>query len=250
MKAAIVDDEINNINNLVALLKTYCPDVELVGTASNATDALSLIRANQIDLLFLDVQMPGQSGFDLLVELHDHSFEVIFVTAFDKYAIKAIKYSALDFLLKPIDISELVAAVAKAGQKDERKYSARQVENLLINLGKPKAGMEQIALQLLNEIRFVQLSQIRYCKSENNYTIFLLANDEKIIVSKGIYEFQDLLPTDIFIRCHQSYLVNRNYVKSFHSKDGAWHLEMNDHSTIPVSRSRKDLVKQTLLSST
>jgi two-component system LytT family response regulator len=247
MKAIIVDDEINNITNLQKLLGKYCPAVNVVATATSADEAKKVISNNTIDLLFLDIQMPAKTGFDLLKELTSYSFQVIFVTAFDKYAIKAIKFSALDYLLKPINYKELKVAVERAESKTGQPWFNTQIESLLIELAGNNKSVQNIALPLANEIRLVPINDIIFCQSENNYTIFYLAN-EKIIVSRGLYEFQEILPEDVFIRCHQSYIINKSYVKSFHIKGSICFLEMKNKSEIPVSRSKREYVRSVLVS--
>jgi two-component system LytT family response regulator len=190
--------------------------------------------------------MPQKTGFDLLNELTAYTFQIIFVTAFDQYAIKAIKFSALDYLLKPINYKELKEAVKRAEQKNNSAQFTDQIKSLLHQIN-DNSSIQKIALPLANEIRFVALTDIQFCQSENNYTIFCLVSGEKIIVSKGLYEFQETLPVDVFIRCHQSYIVNKTHVKSFHFKDGIYSLEMNDKNEVPVSRAKKEFVRSSLL---
>lgn len=248
MKAAIIDDELNNVNNLISLLKQYCPFVNVVGTALNSDEGKKIIQNNDIDILFLDIQMPNKSGFDLLSELSSYSFQVIFVTAFDSYAIRAIKFSALDYLLKPINVNDLIASVKKAERKNKKEFSDSQIRNLLTHIGELSSERENIALPLLNEIRFIHIHEIVFCQSENNYTIFNLANGEKIVVSKGLYEYEELLPDNMFIRCHQSYIVNKHFVKSLNKEGAICYIQTTSEKNIPVSRARKDFVKQKLMS--
>lgn len=247
MKAIIVDDELNNITNLQKLLDKYCPTVNVVATATSADEAKTVIANNRIDILFLDIQMPQKTGFDLLKELTSYSFQVIFVTAYDQYAIKAIKFSALDYLLKPINYKELKVAVEKAEGKIGQPRINTQIESLLTQLASNNHSNQNIALPLANEIRLVPLTDIIFCQSENNYTVFHLA-DEKILVSRGLYEFQEILPENIFIRCHQSYIINKSFVKSFHLKGSICFLEMKNKSEIPVSRSKREHVRSLLVS--
>lgn len=246
MEAVIIDDEVNNIANLKSLLKDYCPNLKIIGTASDYKKAKTLLTSLQIDLVFLDIKMPDKSGFDLLSELPAYSFQVIFVTAFDQFAIKAIKYSALDYLLKPINIEELVAAVRKAEQSIADNANKQQINHLVHLLREKESEHRIIALPSVNEIRYVPICEIVKCQSENNYTIFFLTDGTKIVVSKGIYEYEELLPNKIFLRCHQSFIVNKNLIKSFIKSDAIYHLKMKDGSMVPVSRSKKDLVKLSL----
>lgn len=247
MNAIIIDDEIKSIENLKTLLRMHCPIVDVIGYGLNVTQGKTLIQTNHIDLLFLDVQMPDKSGFDLLGELPTYSFQVIFVTAFDNYAIKAIKYSALDYLLKPINALELTEAVRKAKERIHQNLSLAQIEHLVQHLKSTKTEHESIGLQLLNEIRFVRVADIIFCQSENNYTFFLLASGEKIVVSKGLYEYEGLLPEGKFIRCHQSYIINKGFVKSLKKEGPLFFLKMINDFEVPVSRAKKEAVKEYLL---
>lgn len=243
MKAVIIDDELNNIKNLSALLSEYCPVVHIVGTALTLEEGIEIIRKNDIDMLFLDIQFPNKTGFDLLNELTVYTFQIIFVTAFDNYAIRAIKYAALDYLLKPINVKELVEAVNKVEEKTKISIYENQIKNLRHYLSEKNLENANIGLPLTNGIRFVDINEIIYCHSENNYSIFNLTGNEKIIVSKGLYEYEELLPKKIFIRCHQSYLVNKTFVKSLYKEDGIYFLQLKSGVNIPVSRAKKEFVK-------
>ncbi len=248
MNAVIIDDELNNVTNLALLLKQYCPSVYVIDAALDADEGKEIIKNNDIDILFLDIQMPNKSGFDLLSELSSYSFQVIFITAFDNYAIRAIKFSALDYLLKPINVNELIAAVKKAEEKHKKEFSDSQIRNLLAHVGELNSEKDKIALPLINEIRFIRIHDIVFCQSENNYTIFNLSNGEKIVVSKGLYEYEELLPANIFIRCHQSYIVNKHFIKSLNKEGGICYLLTTGEKSIPVSRSKKEFVRQKLTS--
>lgn len=247
MNAVIIDDELNNIKNLTALLREYCPFVHVIDTALTIDEGIAIIQKNEIDLLFLDIQFPSNSGFDLLNKLPSYTFQVIFVTAFDNYAIKAIKYSALDYLLKPINVEELVEAVNKVEKKCKSSISESQIKNLQLYLSEKTVENSNIGLPLFNEIRFVGINEIVYCQSENNYTLFNLIGNEKIIVSKGLYEYEELLPQILFIRCHQSYLVNKIFVKSLYKEDGIYFIKMKNGVNIPVARAKKEFVKCRLM---
>jgi two-component system LytT family response regulator len=247
MNAIIIDDELKSIENLKALLKMHCPFIDVIGFGLNASEGKTLIQTNSIDLLFLDIQMPDKSGFDLLGELPSYRFQVIFVTAFDNYAIKAIKYSALDYILKPINTIELIAAVRKAQNRTQQNLSLGQIEHLIQHTKSTKTECVSIGLQLLNEIRFVRVADIIFCQSENNYTIFRLASGEKIVVSKGLYEYEGILPEGKFIRCHQSYIINKGFVKSLKKEGPLFFLKMTNDCEVPVSRAKKEAVKKYLL---
>lgn len=240
MKAILVDDEKNNLINLQQLLKTYCPDVEVIATAMNAAEGKNAILQYRPDLVFLDIQMPGKNGFELLQELNQYDFEVIFVTAFDQYAIQAVRFAAVDYLLKPVSIDELQAAAGRALVKRREKMKNVQLENLLQLLQAQKED-HRIALATMKETRFIRTMDIVRCESSNNYTIFFLAPGEKLTASRPIFEYEELLKSYGFIRCHQSHLVNRKYVKSWVKEDGGYLLLDNGHQ-VPVSKNKKEVV--------
>jgi len=246
VKAVIIDDEQNNIDNLFLLLQKHCPAIAVAATAKNAADGENIILQQQPAIVFLDIQMPGKNGFELLQSLHDYSFEIIFVTAYDQYGIQAIKFAAIDYLLKPVNIDELKTAVNKAVERTLQKQQNLQLQNLMQLLRQQQNRNEhRIALTTLKETRFVRVDEILHCESSNNYTMFFLSGGEKIIVSKPIYEFEEVLNGYGFIRCHQSHLVNKYFVKSWVKEDGGY-LVMKDGTQIPVSRNKKDIVKQQL----
>src|SRR5690606_38435412 len=213
IKAVLVDDEISNLENLRTLLENYCPQVNIVATAQRVSDALLVIETCLPDLVFLDIQMGEQTGFDVLKSLPTRKFEVIFVTAYDQYGIQAVKFAALDYLLKPIDIEELMNAVNKAEDKLTRQKQTSQLDFLLQQLKKPETSISKIALQMQSEIRYITLSGIIRCEADYTYTHFYISNDEKILVSKSLKEYADLLRPNGFLRTHQSHLVIPKYVK-------------------------------------
>ena len=244
INAVIIDDEINNINNLGQLLHLYCAEVNIIATALNAKEGKETILQLNPDLVFLDIQMPGENGFELLQSLSNYSFEVIFVTAFDQYGIKAVKFAAIDYLLKPIDIEELKIAVKKVIAKKEEGKQNSQLQNLM-QLLKNSQEEHRIALSSAQEIRYVKPSQIIRCESLNNYTTFYLTTGEKLLISKPIYYYEDLLQDYSFIRCHQSHLVNKKFVSSFIQKDGG-NLLLEDNTLLPVSKQKKEMIKEWL----
>jgi len=240
--AVIIDDEKNNITNLEGLLKRHCPGVEIKGSAQNAKDGQALITTLQPDLVFLDIQMPDQNGFDLLRSLPSHEFEVVFVTAYDQYGIQAVKFSAIDYLLKPVNAEELKAAVDKAIHKMQGRRQNLLLNNLMQYMQHVDSKINhKLALSTLKETRFVNPGQIVRCESSNAYTIFYLSDQQKLTISRPIYEYEELLTGYGFIRCHQSHLVNRSYIKSWIKEDGGY-LLLDDGTTIPISRSKKETV--------
>ena len=249
MNAVIIDDEKGNVANLAGLLASYCTEVSVVGTALNASEGADLIELLQPELVFLDIQMPGGNGFDMLQSLKTRNFELIFVTAFDHYGIQAVKFSAVDYLLKPIDTGELQTAVKRAGEKIQQRQSNQALENLMFLLRNRENKQDhRIALNTLKETRFVKTSEIVRCESSNSYTRFFLQNGTNILVSTPIFEYEELLKEYGFIRCHQSHLVNRSFVRSWVKEDGGY-LLMEDKSQVPVSRNKKEQVAGGLLSS-
>ena len=245
INAIIIDDEVNNIENLQIIINEYCPDVDVVATAQNVEDGLKMIAQHQPDLLFLDIQMPQRSGFDLLTAIPQIDFEVIFITAYDKYGIRAIKFSALDYLLKPINIDEFKAAIAKAKKKIEGKKHNLSIENLLHYIKAGNSAIPKIALPTLKEIMYVKVTDIVRCEASNSYTLFYLQNGEQVLVCKTLKEFVDLLKPHNFIRSHQSHLVNINFIKSYLSEDGGTLLLTNGQK-VPISRQNRELVKLAL----
>jgi len=243
LSAIIVDDESSNIENLAILLRKYCPKLSVVATATNAEQGLLLVREMKPAILFLDIQMPGRDGFDLLKGIATPDFEVIFVTAYDQYAIQAIKFSAIDYLLKPVDINELVNAVDRAILAAEKKKHNERLENLINSIS--NKNQLRIAIVANKETLFLSPETILFCKSDNNYTTFYLNNGQKHLSSKPIFEYDELLGTHGFIRCHQSYLVNSVFIKSWIKTDGDRLLLEGGHE-IPVARNRKEKVKEAI----
>jgi two-component system LytT family response regulator len=246
IKALIIDDEKNNIGNIERLLVQHNLPVTIVGSATNADDGIKAILEHHPDLLFLDIQMPEKNGFDVLKALPHHNFEVIFVTAFDQYGIQAVKFSAIDYLLKPVNPDELKIAINKVAAKLSRKKDNLQLENLMQLIRDKDAKKDhKLALATTKEIRFVNTSDIIRCESSNAYTQFFLTDGKNILVSKPIFEYEELLASYDFIRCHQSHLVNKIFIKSL-VKEDAGYLLLADDTRIPISRSKKEMVLNAL----
>ncbi len=241
----LIDDEVNNLENLQFLLEQHCPGLVPAGTARSAAEGLQLIKEQSPDLVFLDIQMPEQTGFDLLRLLDRVSFEVIFVTAYDQYGIQAIKFSALDYLLKPIDVGELKQAVEKATEKMIAKQQGNNISNLLAYLQQPKQESPRIALPTRKATHYVKLDEIVRCEASDNYTLFFLHQGERMLVSKTLKEYADLLQSYGFQRSHQSHLVNMRFVKSLLKEDGGT-LLLQDKTKIPISRQHLEAVKKAL----
>lgn len=246
LKAVIIDDEPSNIENIKALLAQHCRQVEVVAFAKNAQEGEAIIIQHHPDLVFLDIQMPNKNGFELLQLFSKPTFDVIFVTAYDKYGIQAIKFAALDYLLKPINMDELKTAVNKAIENYQSKNIHQQLKHLMLLLKTQQQKEEHtIALPTVKEIRLVKVNSIIRCESINNYTVFYFTDGNKITVSKPIFEYDDLLNEYGFIRCHQSHLINKKMVQSWMKEDGGY-IILNDGTNIPVSRQKKEMVKQAI----
>lgn len=244
ISAIIVDDERNNCENLKELLTLYCSEIEIVAIAHSASEGIETISKLKPQLVFLDIQMQGGSGFDLLEQIKPVSFEVIFVTAFDQYAIRAIRFCAIDYLLKPVDILELQAAVQRATQKIRQRDPNLAMTTLLANRKTPSNDLK-IALPTAERILFVLVSEIIRCLGENNYTTVFLKNGTSVLVSKTLKEYEELLTDKGFLRVHQSHLINAAYIRSFEKHDGGY-LKMTDGASVPISRQRKPQVLQQL----
>jgi two-component system LytT family response regulator len=245
MKALIVDDESPNIENIENLLQQYCPDVEVMASATDISTAATLIGAHQPEIVFLDIQIGEQTGFDLLRLLPIKNFEVIFITAYDKYGIEAIKFAALDYLLKPVLISDLVLAVNKAREKLKVKQKGKQLDFLLSHIKNNDQDAVKIALPQLHEIRYVLVKEIIRCEADNSYTFFYLVNGDRIVISRSIKEYADMLSPLGFVRTHQSHLVNTLFIKSWMKEDGGV-LLLTNGDKISVSKPNKDAVKRAL----
>jgi two-component system LytT family response regulator len=238
IKSIIVDDEKHGRENLAGLLNEYCHEIELVGEAPSVKEAIVLINRLKPDLIFLDIEMPGRNGFDLLEHFQQFDFEVIFVTAYDSYAIKAIRFSAADYILKPINYKELQNAIKKVGNILRSKNENSRLRNLLNNIQHPQNA--KIGLPTFDKVEFIAVKDIIYCKSEGSYTHFYL-HERQILVSKNIGEFEDILSEHSFLRVHKTYLVNMIHVAAFLKIDGGT-LQMSSGVKIPISRRRKENV--------
>lgn len=246
INAIIIDDEPNNIKNLELLLRLHCPEVKVVSTALNADEGIIMITQFKPELVFLDIQMPGKNGFELLQSLQDYSFEVIFVTAYDQYGIQAVKFAAIDYLLKPINTEELKIAVQKAVKRNSDHKQNVQLENLIRLLEKKQDKEEhRLVLPTSRETRFVPTQQIIRCESSNNYTTFYLESGEKLMVSKPIYEYEELLSDYGFVRCHQSHIINKKFIKSWMKEDGGY-LLLQDNTHLPISKQKREFLRNSL----
>lgn len=238
IKAIIVDDEHKSVHTLELMLKEYCPEVEVIGFAYSAIEGAKEIMIKKPDLLFLDVEMTGGSGFDLLESLPEYNFKVIFVTAHDHYALKAIKFHAIDYILKPLDVEELKTAVNNfKSQKENKKQGSSDIEKLLSHLKIQR--VKKIAVPTSNGTEFISVDEILYLSAERSYCNIQLTNNKNILVSKSLNEIEELLPPDNFFRIHKSHTVNLAYVKKHIKTDGGV-VELSEGTKLYISRSKKD----------
>jgi len=242
IKAIIIDDEENCRQALNTRLKKHTADITVKDMAKDIWEGEVMIRKHLPDVIFLDVQMPGGSGFELLEKFPNPSFKVIFVTAYSDFAIKAFKFSALDYLLKPIQPDELVQCIEKlkqANQTNSAESNVKKINVLKINSQNNFNNIQRLVIPLLNGFEVVNVSDIIYCKSESNYTRFYMLSSHEYFVCKSLKEFEDLLSNLSFFRIHNSYLINLNYVKSFiKGKDGS--VIMSNGHTLTISRHKKN----------
>jgi two-component system LytT family response regulator len=239
LSAVIIDDEAHCIKTLKWQLETYCPNIELKETFTSAKEGLDFLLTKTVDIVFLDIDMPVMNGFELLEKIVHPKFEVIFTTAHDQFALKAIKISALDYLIKPIDEEELVAAITKAQEKNQAS-SLDSISHLLGQI-QQKSLSDRIYLPTLNGLEFVDTELINRCESDSNYTTIYLDQNEKITVSKTLKEIEEMLKEEQFFRVHNSHIVNLKKVGKYVKGDGG-HLVMQGGDVIPVSRSRKQVL--------
>jgi len=245
--AILVDDELINNSNLKALLNRHCQEIDVIATATNADEAKIQIVELKPDVVFLDIEMPGKNGFELLKSIKVPNFDVVFVTAYDSYGIMAIKFSALDYLLKPINIAELKRTVEKIEQSVLNKKQNARLDNLLQLLDKKQLNDHQkIALPTQKETYLVPVKDIVRCESSNNYTTFFLTNGSSHLISKPLYEYDELLRPYSFVRCHQSHLVNKTHIVSILNEDAGYLIMDFTTQKIPIAKQRKSEVKSLL----
>lgn len=240
IKAIIVDDEPNCCEILATLLARYCPQVTVSDVCYSGQEALTSILEKEPDIVFLDIEMPQMNGFELLEKLQKINFRLIFTTSYDQYAIKAIRFSALDYLLKPIDREELQQAVKKAMENFEINVPA-QFEVLMHKLQKTSIASQKIALPTMEGLQLISVDEIISCESDRNYTKLYLKTKQKIVISRPLKEMEELLGDHGFLRIHNSYLVNLKEINKYVKGEGGY-LVMSDNSTIDISRSRKELL--------
>lgn len=250
IRAVIVDDESNGRDTLAMMLQQYCPIVKIVGSASAFETGLQVVRDTKPDLLFLDIEMPMGSGFDLLDAIAQPTLYTIFTTAYTQYAWRAFRVQAVDYLLKPIMPEHLVDAVQRVAERftlpDNEEYSAAgTLEDLLSVLVDRSAHSSRIPLRTSTSIEFVQVRDIIRCEAENSYTIFFLSDGERLLISRTLSEFEAMLSEFHFLRVHNSHLINVAHIRRYVKGDGGY-LIMSDGSKVMLPRRRKEELIHTI----
>lgn len=243
LKAILIDDEESSLNSLKEKIIRHCPNVEIIATCHSAGTAIPAIETLRPDLLFLDIEMPVMNGFLLLQQLMYKNFELIFTTAYDHYSVKAIRSSALDYLMKPIDIDELKAAVQRAAEKKERVASVHQLELLLENVLHQRSTFQRLAIPTSEGLQFIQLDQIVYLEAHINYTHFHLADNKRYIASRTLKDFEEMLPADLFIRIHNSHIINKNFAEKYIRGEGGQVVLSNGVILDVAKRKKADFLK-------
>jgi two-component system LytT family response regulator len=239
IRTIIIDDEPDAVNFIKSLIEEYCPKLEVIDIARSAKEGAKKIIEKNPDLVFLDVEMPHRSGFDLLSQFPEKFFDVIFITAFNHYAIKAIKFSAVDYILKPININEFIVAVEKVMDKrSDNHHRADSFQALLENVKSAMPG--KLAIPTSDGMEYLNTKEIIRIEADRSYSWFYLINHKKILVSRNLKEYQELLTDRNFFRTHNSHLINLEHVKKFIRHEGGA-VELDDGSQVPISRGKRDL---------
>lgn len=240
LRTVVVDDEVMARETIIDMLNLFCGDVEVIGEASGVNTGYEIINHHKPDLVLLDIKMGDGTGFDLLNKFETINFHVIFITAFEEYAIQAFKFSALDYLLKPIDPKELTAAIQKAKTLISQNNLELRINTLFDNLRNINQDKrKKLVLKTTGNVHVVDLANVIRCQSDKNYTHFFTSDGEHIVVSKTLKEFDELLSEFDFFRVHQSHLINLDYIKRYDKSDGGF-LVMKDDTRVPVSFRKKD----------
>ena len=239
LRTIIIDDEKNAREAIAKIAKQHCDNISIIAFADDVESGIIAIKKYNPDLVFLDIKMPDGSGFDLLKEINDINFFTIFITAFNEYAVKAFKFSAIDYLLKPIDTNEFKLAVKKVEKAKKQQNTKMKLDVFLENIDNISKEVKKIVLKTSDSIHLINVNKILRCESDGNYTKFYFTNKTSIMVSKNLKEYYDMLKDYQFFRPHQSHIININFIKRYHKPDGG-SLIMQDDSRVPVSTRKKD----------
>uniref|UniRef100_UPI0040498BFF LytR/AlgR family response regulator transcription factor n=1 Tax=Flavobacterium sp. TaxID=239 RepID=UPI0040498BFF len=249
--ALLIDDDQNLRNGMRQILNIYAPEISIIGEASNVKTGIESIETLKPKVVFLDIQLGDGTGFDILEQLAKRNGKVtshiVFITAHEEYAIKAFRFSALDFLLKPVDPEELQKVIMKIKEVLNQHDSFAHIDLLIENIRKKTNHFNKIALSTSDGIHLFEISDIIRCESEDNYTRFFIKDSKSILISKTLKEYEELLVSHQFERIHQSHLINLSYLKSYIKKDGGY-VVMTDNSHLPISQRKKDRLQQLLKS--
>lgn len=238
INAILIDDESKARENLKLLLKEYAEDCTIIGEASSLSDGVAMVEELQPDLLFLDIQMQDSTGFDLLDKLGHREFDLIFVTAHNEFALQAFRYSAIDYLLKPIDIPQLEEALERVRRNKKESSTSEQIQMLLNSVRRPESLPNKIALPGLDSVHFVPIKDIVRCEAVDNYTRFFLVDGKEMLISRNIKTYEDLLEGRSFFRTHRSHLINLSFIEEYHRGEGGYVI-MQNGAQVPVSRRKK-----------
>lgn len=238
LTAILIDDEKDSLEGLEIMLSRYCPHVRVMSMCQGPVKGMECIHKHRPDLVFLDIEMPVMNGFEMLEALDTIDFDIIFITAYDEFAIKAFKVSAMDYLLKPVGEEELIQAVAKVDQK-RQQLKVGQVDVLLTNLKNSEEGFTKIALPSMEGLDFINIDDILHCEADSNYTTIFTVHDERFTISRTLKEFEEMLSSTSFIRTHQSHLINLNHIKKYIKGSGG-EVVLSDGTHIQVARARKE----------
>lgn len=236
LRAVLIDDDDSNLSALSEKLSRHCPQIDIIDRCDNAPDGMKTIESHKPDIVFLDIEMPVMNGFVMLQQLNYKNFELIFVTAYDHYAIKAIRYSALDYLVKPVEIEELKSAVLKAEANRSNRSSNLQLDLLLEQLHKKE--LKRITIPTADGLQFINLEDIIYLQASNNYTNIYHCTKNKLLVSRTLKDFEEILPAETFLRIHHSSIINKNYVEKYIRGDGG-QVVMRNGNVLDVSKRKK-----------
>lgn len=237
LNAILIDDEENSLSALKEKLQSYCPSINIIGLCSSAGKGAEMIDALKPDIVFLDIEMPVANGFVMLQQLKYRNFELVFTTAYDHYAIRAIRYSALDYLVKPIDIEDLKLAVARAEEKKNKDRHNPQIELLLEQMIDSKKQYEKLAIATAEGLQFLKVEDILYLEASVNYT-HIFCGTHKYTASRTLKDFEDLLPPSIFLRIHNSYIVNKNFIEKYIRGEGG-QVVLSNGTMLDVSKRKK-----------
>ncbi|MBL7747025.1 MAG: response regulator transcription factor [Chitinophagaceae bacterium] len=242
-KAILIDDEKNSRESLRKKIETHCPQLSILAECSNGQEGLQAIQQYQPDIVFLDIEMPHMNGFTMLQHLPERNFELIFTTAFNQYAINAIRYSAMDYLVKPVDVTELVNAVQRISEKKKTAINEKQLEILAGYLSQQKQGPDKIAVSVATGLEIIDIASIIYLEATGNYTNLYIEDSKPLLSSKTLKEFEDILPPALFCRIHNASLVNVSFIKKYNRGEGG-QVVLANGTILDVARRRKDELLQ------